>query len=138
MHAEYGRRLGYSASDIAALELTPSKRAYQNHMVASAACHSLLEGVAALTPCPWLYVDLGQHFVHVLGGIPEQHPFRDWLKMYSDLQFVAFVEEPLSRLKRFAIAADSAARERAKHAFSTSVRYEWLFWQQAWELRWPV
>ena len=46
------------------------------------------------------------------------------------------MRELLARLQR---AADGPARERAKIAFVTSVRYEWMFWQQAWDRqRWPV
>ena len=59
--------------------------------------------------------------------------------MYADPGFDDYMRELLSRLQRAADAADAAARERAITAFVTSVRYEWMFWQQAWEgQRWPV
>jgi hypothetical protein len=49
------------------------------------------------------------------------------------------MRELLARLQRAADAADADARTRAVTAFVTSVRYEWMFWQQAWEgQRWPV
>ena len=42
-------------------------------------------------------------------------------------------------LEAFADAADKPARTRAKTAFTTSVRYEWMFWNQAWtQQEWPV
>ena len=140
LHAGYGEKLGYNADDIAALTLTPNNRAYQNHMIDRAQRGTLVEAVAALTPCPWLYIDLGQHLERELGGtIPDDHPYADWLKMYADPQFNAYMDAILEKLQRFADAADEAARTRAVEAFVVSARYEWMFWDQAWnEQTWPV
>lgn len=139
LHAGYGEKLGYTPEDIAALELTPNNRAYQDHMVSQALRGTLLEAVAALTPCPWLYIDLGQHLLERLGKIDDDHPYADWLKMYSDPQFHTFMNELLQRLEDFSHSVDEAARERAVSHFITSARYEWMFWQQAWEQQsWPT
>ena len=138
LHAGYGKKLGYGPADIAALELTPNNRAYQDHMVSTALRGTLVEALAALAPCPWLYVDLGRTLVRQLGGVRDDHPYADWLRMYSDPALDELMEGMLSRLERFAGAHDAGARERAMHAFLTSARYEWMFWQQAWERqRWP-
>ena len=133
LHAGYGEKLGYGPKDIAALELTPNNKAYQDHMITTAQTGSLVEAVAALTPCPWLYIELGQHLLNELGTISDAHPYADWLRMYSDPEFNAYMENILERLQRFADATDDATRSRAKAAFRMSARYEWMFWQQAWE-----
>lgn len=139
LHAGYGARLGYTAQEIAALDLTPNNRAYQNHMVAAAQRGTLVEAVAALTPCPWLYTELGRHLEEQLGTIPDDHPYGDWLRTYADPGFVIYTNELLAHLQRYADAHDEAARERARAAFVTSARYEWMFWQQAWEGQtWPI
>lgn len=139
LHAGYGRALGYTPDDVASIELTPNNRAYQNHMVSAAQRGTLVEAVAALVPCPWLYIDLGQHLLRELGTIDDAHPYADWLRMYSDPQFNQYMNDILERLQRFADAADDAARERAKGAFVVSARYEWMFWEQAWTgQEWPV
>lgn len=139
LHRGYGEKLGYTPADIAALELTPNNRAYQDHMVSTALRGTLVEAVAALTPCPWVYIALGQQLLAELGSIADDHPYADWLKMYSDPTFNAFIDALLERLQRFAQAADEAARARAKDAFRASVRFEWMFWDQAWTRQiWPV
>ncbi|TXD41157.1 thiaminase II [Lujinxingia vulgaris] len=139
LHAGYGEKLGYGPEDIAAIELTPNNRAYQDHMISMATRGTLVEAVGALTPCPWLYIALGQHLLERLGTIEDDHPYANWLRMYSDPGFNEYMNEILGRLQRFADAADEPARERAVQAFVTSVRYEWMFWQQAWEHQeWPV
>ena len=139
LHAGYGERFGYTPEDVAALELTPNNRAYQNHMISTAERGTLVEGAAAVTPCPWLYIALGQHLLDTRGAPSDEHPYADWLRMYSDPEFNEYMEHLLERLQRFADASGDAARERAKDAFVTSARYEWMFWQQAWEQQeWPV
>jgi len=139
LHAGYGQRLGYDAGDIARLELTPNNRAYRDHMVATAVRGTLVEAVAAVTPCPWLYVDLGQKLARELGAVNDDHPYADWLRMYADPQFNAYMDALLERLERFATAADEASRARAREAFVVSTRFEWMFWEQAWTMQaWPV
>jgi thiaminase/transcriptional activator TenA len=141
LHEGYGRKLGYDADQIAALELTPSNRAYQDHMISTAQRGTLLEAVAALTPCPWLYSDLGTHFVRTLGGeIPPRHPYADWLRTYADTEFNSYMERLLEILQRVADAhPDPQTHARAQGAFLTSARYEWLFWEQAWTPQaWPA
>ncbi|WP_022836433.1 thiaminase II [Salisaeta longa] len=139
LHAEYGATLGYTPDDIRTLTLTPNNRAYQDHMIRQAQTASLVEATAALTPCPWLYVDLGQRLARVLPEIPDDHPYADWLATYRDPSFNEYMDHLLTRLQRFAEAADDAARQRAVAAFRTSVRYEWMFWEQAWtQQAWPV
>lgn len=139
LHAGYGRQLGYGPEDIAAIELTPNNRAYQNHMIDAATRGSLVEAVAALVPCPWLYIELGQHLLKRLGRVEDDHPYADWLRMYSDPEFNDYMRNILARLQRYADAVDEPTRQRAIDAFRISTRYEWMFWQQAWEQQnWPI
>jgi len=139
LHAGYGETLGYGPEDIATTELTPNNRAYQDHMVSAAVRGTLVEAVAALAPCPWLYIALGQHLLREMGAVPDEHPYANWLRMYSDPGFDEYMTHLLERLQRFADAADASARDRAVSAFRVSCRYEWMFWEQAWtEQVWPV
>jgi thiaminase/transcriptional activator TenA len=140
LHAGYGKTLGYDAADIAALALTPNNHAYQTHMLAAATRGTLVEAIAAVAPCPWLYVHLGQAFERELGGsIPDAHPFAAWLRMYADPGFDAYMTTLLAQLERAAQGADEPARARAVTAFVQSAHYEWMFWEQAWTAqRWPA
>lgn len=134
LHAEYGLRLGYGPEDIASLTLSPNNRAYQNHLIANAQTGTLLEAVAALSPCPWLYSDIGLFMEKQLGGIPENHPYADWLKTYADPEFVTYTNELLAHLQRLADRyTDPADHVRAVNAFVLSAQYEYLFWEQAWQ-----
>ncbi|MBE9097857.1 TenA family protein [Vacuolonema iberomarrocanum] len=139
LHTEYGKQLGYDATDIAQLTLTPNNLAYQNHMLVT--CHrgALLEAIAVLTPCPWLYTELGQRLQTQLGSPSDDHPYVNWLRTYADDGFVAYTNTLLAYLEAAAQESGEQTRQRAQQAFLTSVRYEWMFWQQAWTMQpWPV
>ena len=138
LHAGYGRTLGYTPADVAAVELTPNNRAYQDHMVSTAMRGSVVEAIAAIVPCPWLYIDIGNWLKQEMGTIPDEHPYADWLRMYSDPEFHGYMDTLLDHLEKAARAASDAARARACEAFLTSTRYEFLFWQQAIDRQqWP-
>lgn len=133
LHAGYGARLGFTADDIATLELSMNNRAYQDHLVSTALRGTLVEAVAAIAPCMWLYTEIGQRFATQLGDIPDSHPYAAWLQMYSNPQYDAYLEGMFTRLEQTAEAHDERARARARDAFVASAQYELLFWQYAWE-----
>jgi len=134
LHEEYGRKLGYTERDIAELELSPNNRAYQNHLLISSRQGTLLEAVAALTPCPWLYADIGKRFSHLLNDIAAEHPYADWLRTYADPTFVTYSNELMQHLQFLADRyVDPHQQKDAIDAFVLSARYEVLFWEQAWQ-----
>lgn len=138
LHIGYGKSLGFTKDTIAKTEATPNNLGYQNHMITNCLRGTVVEGFASLSPCPWLYIELGQHLVEKMGTIPESHPYAAWLRMYSNPAFNEYMDNLLSRLQKYADQVNQSARERAKFAFRQSCDYEWLFWDQAWNKQtWP-
>lgn len=133
LHAGYGEQLGYTPADVAAVDLGPVTRAYRDHMIVSAQTGSLVEAIAALTPCPWLYTDLGQHLRSSIGVPAADHPYRDWLDLYAGAGFVDYMQRLLQLLQQAADGADRGSRQRALQAFQVSTLHEWQFWEQAWQ-----
>jgi len=142
LHLHYGDQLGYGPADIRALILTPTNRAYQNHMPERTQRGTRLAALAAVAPCPWLYRDLGTRIWDELGGsVDDNHPYADWIRRYADPDpdESMNIGELTGRLDRWAQGMDEATQERALEAFATSTRYEWMFWEQAWtQQEWPV
>lgn len=142
LHLHYGEQFGYDREDIAKLTLTPNNRAYQNHMLERARHGTRLAALAAVTPCPWLYRELGEHVLEELDGtVPDDHPYSAWIRRYADPEpgETMDLDELLGRLDRWAERHDEDRREQAVEAFRTSARYEFMFWEQAWTgQEWPV
>jgi thiaminase (transcriptional activator TenA) len=133
LHQEYGRIFGYNADQIAAMELSPDNRAYQNHMLAAAQSGSLLDAIASLTPCAWMYSDLGVRILEELGEITDDHPYADWLRTYADQSFIDYTNELMAQLELQAeVCRSEKLLASAEEHFRLSVRYEYRFWEQAW------
>ncbi|TDI76981.1 MAG: thiaminase II [Bacteroidetes bacterium] len=139
LHENYGKKIGYSADDIAGLKLSPNNRAYQNHMLAAANHGTVLEALAALAPCPWLYADIGQEIISSGSAPSDSHPFKDWIDEYADPIFVEYTNQLLAYMQSYADnSSDEDEKERAVELFCLSARYEHLFWDQAWTGQtWP-
>lgn len=142
LHLHYGDRLGYGPEDLRSLELTPTNRTYQNHMLERTQRGTRLEALAAVAPCPWLYRELGAEVWDELGGaVADGHPYADWIRRYADPDPDETMDlgELLGRLNRWAQDQSEGVCGRAMEAFRTSVHYEWMFWEQAWtQQEWSV
>jgi thiaminase/transcriptional activator TenA len=100
-----------------------------------AALGDLAEVVTALLPCQWGYSEIGQLLAE--RGKPTTAPFYcHWIEMYASPEFAALAEwlrELLDSLE------GTVSERRLQEIFSTSARYEYLFWDMAYRLEeWPI
>jgi hypothetical protein len=63
-------------------------------MISTAEWGTLVEATAALTPCPWLYVELGQRLERAMGEVPDDYPYAEWFAMYRDPEFNEYTDSP--------------------------------------------
>ena len=68
-----------------------------------------------------------------------KHPYRDWLLLYASPEFEAVQAWMRKQVDRWARTAGQDEKRRMEEAFVISSRYEWMFWEMAWnEEKWPV
>lgn len=63
LHMGFGAVLNFTREDVDALTPHPPGQAYADAMLRAAATGGVLEALAALLPCPWLYAELGRHLL---------------------------------------------------------------------------
>jgi thiaminase/transcriptional activator TenA len=112
-----------------AREMAPTNYAYSNHLSATVAQRPFAEGLAALLPCYWIYQEVGQE-LKKRGS--KNADYQRWIDQYSDDSYREAVRQVLGMMNAEAERLDPAARERVKHAFTVSARYEYMFWDMAW------
>ncbi|MGC8761923.1 MAG: TenA family protein, partial [Bryobacteraceae bacterium] len=119
----------------ASLEMAPTNLAYINHLRASVWRGSFLEGMAAVLPCYWYYLEAGKRLAKKNPPVPE---YQQWIRQYSGPDYEKSVKEALAIFNAVAAQAGAAERARARTIFERSARYEWMFWDMAWRMeRWP-
>jgi len=114
--------------------LAPTNLAYMNHLLVTAALGGMGEAAAALLPCPWTYHEIGKR----LGEV--EHPvYGEWAAFYASGFLTESVEAWRALVDRAGAQASPTEREAMQEAFLLSSRYEYLFWEMAYQMEgWPV
>jgi thiaminase/transcriptional activator TenA len=128
-------RYGVSKPEQLAAPRAPDAFAYTRFLLAAVHEGSFGEGLAALLPCYWIYWEVGRE----LGrrGSPEPG-YQRWIDAYSSEAYGETVRQVVAIADAVAAGASPAERERMSENFLIGSRYEWMFWNAAWERQaWP-
>jgi thiaminase/transcriptional activator TenA len=107
-------------------------------VVAVAQSGSAAEITVVALPCAWIYCVVGRHLLRN-GRPPKSHPYRDWLMLYASPEFAEVQQWMRKKVDQWAKTAGEEERRRMEESFVISSRYEWMFWEMAWnEEKWPV
>ncbi len=134
LHHQLLTAAGVSLADLQSSGRSPTNTAYVNHMLVTASQHGIGPTAAALLPCPWTYHQLKDE----IG--PSKHPiYSQWTAFYV----AGFLQDSVNAWRGFVdtAAAQAGPQELAamRQAFLTSSRYEYLFWDMAYQMeQWPV
>jgi thiaminase/transcriptional activator TenA len=138
LHESYGTRWKLTAAQMSRTPMAPTNYAYTRHMLAVAHTGSAAEITVVALPCAWIYCVVGQHLLKK-GPPPKRHPYREWLLLYASPEFAAVQRWMRKQVDEWAKTAGREERARMEQAFLISSRYEWMFWDMAWnEEQWPV
>ena len=138
LHANYGARWKMTSQQMSSVPMAPTNYAYTRHMLAVAASGSAAEITVVALPCAWIYCVVGKHLLK-LGRPGVKHPYRNWLLLYASPEFEAVQAWMRKQVDRWARTAGQDEKRRMEEAFVISSRYEWMFWEMAWnEEKWPV
>ena len=97
-----------------------------------------MEATVVALPCAWIYCVVGQHLLRK-GPPAKSHPYRNWLMLYASPEFAEVGRWMREKVDLWSNGASEAEKHRMEEAFIISSRYEWMFWEMAWnEESWPV
>jgi len=138
LHEGYGTKWKMSAAHMTSVPMAPTTYAYTRHMLTVAASGSAAEITVVALPCAWIYCVVGQSLLKN-GPPPKNHPYCEWLKLYASPEFAKVQQWMRRKVDVWAKTAGAGERRRMEEAFVISSRYEWMFWEMAWnEEKWPV
>jgi thiaminase/transcriptional activator TenA len=136
LHAGLLPELGLDTAAIAATPMTPTTVAYTSYLLATTYAGTFAEGLAAIVPCYWIYAEVGRHLV--TQGSPDPR-FQRWIDNYSGEEFAAVVTEVLDLTDRVGLGLNPEEQSRARMHFTTTARYEWMFFDASYRREnWPV
>jgi thiaminase/transcriptional activator TenA len=136
LHAALLSELGLPPEAAAGEPVAPTTRAYVSYLLAAAYGGSYAEAVAAVLPCYWIYARVGEALLE--RGSPDPLYAR-WIAMYGGAEFQAVVDDVLEVTDRVGTGVSDAERALMREHFTTTSRYEWMFWDAGWRREaWPV
>jgi thiaminase/transcriptional activator TenA len=128
---QYFKEFGLTTEDALKAELAPTCKAYIDHLFRYTRTGTLAEGMAAVLPCGWIYVEIGQ----VLASgeeIPDDHPYKTWLMTYAVPELRDMIDWWFDILDQAVEGYPEPTLAHISDIFLKSCRYEWLFWDMAW------
>jgi thiaminase/transcriptional activator TenA len=137
LHRSFCADFGISESELADTTLMPATAAYTDHLLRSAYHDDALSIAVGVLPCQWGYDGIGRMLERELSAAPDSFHAR-WAAGYAAPEY----REMTAWLKSFVDVAGAAASQARRgellDLFRAGVRYEYLFWEAAWNLQtWP-
>jgi thiaminase/transcriptional activator TenA len=138
LHEAYGTKWKLTPKQMTSIPMAPTNYAYTRHMLSVAQSGSAAEITVVALPCAWIYCVVGRHLLRH-GPPPKTHPYRDWLMLYASPEFAEVQRWMRKKVDQWVKTAGKEEQRRMEDAFVISSRYEWMFWEMAWnEEKWPV
>jgi len=106
--------------------------AYANFLLSSVGFKSYEEALAALLPCFWLYNEVA---INIRENTVSHNPYQKWIDTYSGAEFDQTTERLKDITNQLGHEATEKLKKRMKQQFAKSAMYEWLFWNNAYQLK---
>ena len=129
LHRTVFVELGVSDAELENFEPAPAAYNYVSHMYNATHNGDVAEAFAAMSPCPWLYQEIGEKYKEKKPGVPL---YEQWIALYSAPEYKESIEQKKQMMDRFA-SEPKKARVLKQH-FKKSCYYEWKFWEMPWTL----
>ena len=137
LHRAYAAEFQINRQELEREPIAPATRAYTDFLLRVAATGDFAELVAVLLPCMWGYSEIGLRLA--TQPAPCDKRYAKWIAMYSSPEFAELAQWCRDLFDRVAAGLPERDLQKLQAAFLTSSRYEWQFWEAAWEMeRWPV
>ena len=138
-HSEHAEELGLDFGRID-WDMNDANYAYTRHMLSCAHAGTTLEALAAMMPCPCVYVHVGEKLSS--GPVCPDPLYASWIAFYGPGPIAERTRQLEAIFDKLAEQAGPDELARAERNYVISSRYEWMFWDAPYRPRgplgWPV
>lgn len=115
--------------DASSAEPSPTNLLYTSYLISTVYSRPYYEGVAAVLPCYWIYMEVGKELLKK--GSP--NPLYDrWIRTYGGEEYEKGVRKVIEIANSFKLTEE---QERiAMERFRTAAIFEYMFWDSAYKL----
>lgn len=128
-------RLNLSFEEVINTEPAPTNLAYMNYLLVTCSLGIPLEGLIALLPCFWSYLEIAEKLRGKLAG-NKVELYREWCMTYLSSEYRKLVQDLRNLIDGM---WDGRNYGRYLAIFTKSSKYEYMFWDMAYrEEQWPI
>jgi thiaminase/transcriptional activator TenA len=136
LHQSFFARFDVTSAMVAASEPSPVCLGYTSYLASLAATRSYEELIAGILPCFWVYWEVG---CHIKPRAVSPNPYEAWINTYADPAFGEATGRVRALVDLAASTASPGTVAAMAKAFRTATRYEWMFWDSAYQqIGWPI
>jgi thiaminase (transcriptional activator TenA) len=134
-YEDFLQTLGYTLEDAIHVEPVPVNLSYRGFLLTTSSLGASQEALVSVLPCFWSYLDIALYHQESLSSNPN-NIYVDWASVYLSKEYAELVE----KLRRLVdLTCDDFPYERLKSLFLTASRYEYMYWDAAYNFdSWPV
>lgn len=138
LHGAFCGEFGISSHELESTRPAPVTLAYTDYLLRVAYEGTITDIVATLLPCQWGYNETGRHLSKT-GDTSQNNQYAEWIRLYSAEEFTSLVGWLREFLDYLSGGVGEREMERLEEHFRTATRYEFLFWDMAYNLQdWPL
>lgn len=138
IHRRYAARFGMAPEELERTEPAPVTASYTSFLLKTAYAGTIADILAAVLSCQWSYHEIALR-LKAAGSSPADSPYNAWIDAYAADEFGRLGRWLCDKLDALTAHASEAERARLRELFVTAFRFEYLFWEMAWqEARWPL
>ena len=104
---------------------------YTSYLMNTSSNGTFSEVVSVMAPCPWTYLEIAQKLSKIPIG---NEAYRKWVQFYSSTESNRQVAEIKEILNRLGEKVDEKSKAKMKNHFANACKYEYLFWEMAYNL----
>jgi thiaminase (transcriptional activator TenA) len=136
LHEGFLKDLGVTQEEADQTAPTPTTLAYTSYLLKSASLCDYPEVLGAVLPCYWIYWEVGKALLECGSPNPQ---YQRWIDTYAGEEFGTLVGTVLNLTDSVCEDLNPTQKAHVMEAFVITSRYEWMFWDAAWQLEgWPV
>ena len=136
LHEQFFKHWGLGREEVYLKPMSPTNLAYTSYLLATAYGKPFHELLGALLACYWIYWEVGKR-LEQLGSKNQQ--YQHWIGTYSSKEYAAICKAVLEIADKIGPQLDFESRRKVQNHFMVTCRYEYMFWDSAYQMEaWPI
>ena len=133
LHRDFCSEIGIPNKYLESASAMPATSSYTNYLLSTAYNNTIEEIAASLLPCQWGYDEIGRNLENSTNA-KDVVFINKWISGYTNSEYRDLTKWLINYVNELSDNASNTTKKKMMDKFLHSIRYEYLFWDSAWNL----